>query len=202
MSGGSRNRKKIQERNRIGCALLAGITVFVSCFDIYFLLQIQPVQRSYLYPFPYREAVEQYAEHYHVDRDLAVAVMKNESKFQTEARSHRGAVGLMQLMPETAEWIADQLEDGSFRIDQLHDPETNIRYGIWYLATLEREFGGNDVLAVAAYNAGHGVVLGWMQEHHWGNDFSDINAIPYEETRAYVRKVLKDREKYRILYAK
>lgn len=114
--------------------------------------------------------------------------------------SHRGAIGLMQLMPDTAEWIAGQLEDPSYSIEAIHEPERNIRYGIWYLSTLQREFDGNDVLALAAYNAGRGNVQSWIREYGWPADFHDIDAIPYQETREYVRKVLLTEHKYRSLY--
>ena len=76
----------------------------------------------------------------------------------------------------------------------------NIRYGVWYLAELEREFGGNDILALAAYNAGRGNVRDWMERFHWTQQFDEIEAIPYPETRFYVRRVLEDREQYKRLY--
>ena len=106
----------------------------------------------------------------------------------------------MQLMPDTAEWIAVQLDDAGFSVERLHEPAMNIRYGTWYLASLKKEFKGNEVLALAAYNAGRGNVHEWMQENHWDMDFQNAAAIPYEETRAYVMRVLKDRQKYQELY--
>ena len=141
-----------------------------------------------------------YAEIYHVDSNLTAAVIKSESKFKHTALSHRGAVGLMQLMPETAEWIAGQIGDKSYNVESLHEPDRNIRYGTWYLAELQREFKGNDVLALAAYNAGRGNVKAWMDENNWSYSFHDIDAIPYKETRDYVRQVIGDRKKYRELY--
>ena len=106
----------------------------------------------------------------------------------------------MQLMPETAEWIAGQLGESDFSVQKLYNPETNIRYGTWYLALLEREFDGNLVLALAAYNAGRGTVHEWMEENSWPPDFNDISLIPYPETRFYVAKVLKDKTHYETLY--
>jgi soluble lytic murein transglycosylase len=107
----------------------------------------------------------------------------------------------MQLMPDTAEWIAGQIGDKSYSLENLHEPDRNIRYGTWYLAELQREFKGNDVLALAAYNAGRGNVRGWMEDYGWNDDFSDVQAIPYKETRAYVKQVLSLQGKYRKLYA-
>ena len=137
---------------------------------------------------------------YGVDPYLITAVMQTESHFYLNAMSPVGAIGLMQLMPDTAEWIAGQLEDPAYSVEAIHEPERNIRYGIWYLSSLQREFGGNDVLALAAYNAGRGNVQEWIRDNGWPADFHDIDAIPYQETREYVRKVLLTEHKYRSLY--
>lgn len=169
-------------------------------FAVYLTFASESFQRHYLYPFPYRDTVETYSDRYRVDPYLAIAVIKTESKFQDDVHSHRGAIGLMQLMPDTAEWIAGQLEDPAYSVEAIHEPERNIRYGIWYLSTLQREFDGNDVLALAAYNAGRGNVQSWIREYGWPSDFHDIDAIPYQETREYVRKVLLTEHKYRSLY--
>lgn len=172
----------------------------VLCAALYFALNLPPAQRKVLYPFPYRDQVEKIAARYCVDRFLAISVMKVESNFYEEARSKSGAVGLMQLMPETADWIAYCLDEEPPSLTKLHDGETNIRYGIWYLAELEAEFFGNDVLALAAYNAGRGNVHRWIEENGWQQNFSNVDAIPYSETRDYVRRVLQCREKYSELY--
>lgn len=157
------------------------------------------VERTWLYPYDYRSYIETSAAQQHADPFLVAAVIKHESKFQSTARSDGGAVGLMQLMPQTAAWIAGQLGE-PFTEDYLYDPALNIRYGVWYLAELEREFGGNDILALAAYNAGRGNVRDWMERSHWTDQFDEIDAIPYPETRLYVRRVLEDREQYKRLY--
>lgn len=158
------------------------------------------VQTTYVYPYPYRITVEESAEEFGVDSSLVAAVIKTESKFSKDVHSHRGAVGLMQLMPDTAEWIAQQMGDVGYSEENLHDPARNIRYGTWYLAYLEKEFGGNTVLALAAYNAGRGNVDDWIERYGWDPGFSDIDAIPYDETRHYVRSVLNNEKKYVELY--
>ena len=157
------------------------------------------VERTWLYPYDYRSYIETSAAQQRADPFLVAAVIKHESKFQSTARSDGGAVGLMQLMPQTAAWIAGQLGE-PFTEDYLYDPALNLRYGVWYLAELEREFGGNDILALAAYNAGRGNVRDWMERFHWTDTFDEIEAIPYPETRFYVRRVLEDREQYKRLY--
>ncbi len=157
------------------------------------------VERSWIYPYDYRSYIETSAGSRHTDPFLVAAVIKHESNFEPYAQSDGGAVGLMQLMPQTAAWIARQLGE-PFTEDYLCDPALNIRYGVWYLAELEQEFGGNDILALAAYNAGRGNVRDWMERFHWTDQFDQIEAIPYPETRFYVRRVLEDREQYKRLY--
>lgn len=193
-----RMERRIQKRRL--SALLLGIAVLACAFGIYLLSQCESVQRSYIYPYPYRATVERYAERYGVDSHLAAAVILSESHFQDDVHSHRGAVGLMQLMPDTAAWIAYQLDDEEYSLASLHEPDRNIRYGVWYLASLEDEFQGNDVLALAAYNAGRGNVQAWIEEEGWPHDFADISKIPYNETRAYVARVLAAQRRYRELY--
>ena len=174
--------------------------IFIICAGIYAFVNFTSTQKKVLYPFPYRAEIEKFSSDYQVDKFLAVAVMKVESNFREDAHSGSGAVGLMQLMPETAGWIAYCLNDEIPSLEEMHDCEKNIQYGIWYLAELEDEFYGNDILALAAYNAGRGNVQHWIQENGWKKNFSDIDAIPYEETKNYVKRVLKCREKYSELY--
>ena len=171
------------------------ITVIIICAAINL-----PTTQRIFYPFPYRDKVEENAARYRVDRFLAISVMKVESNFVEGATSKSGAVGLMQIMPETAHWIATCLDEDPPSIKQLHNCDTNIKYGIWYLSELEYEFYDNDVLALAAYNAGRGNVRHWIESNGWRKNFSDVDAIPFNETRNYVKKVLACREKYSKLY--
>lgn len=174
--------------------------IFIVLMIVFFIAHYPLTEKNFIYPFPYREKVEQHAAEYRVDKYLAVSVMKVESNFTEGAISRSGAVGLMQIMPETAEWIAYRLEEEKPTISDLHESGRNIKYGIWYLSDLEKEFYENDILALAAYNAGRGNVRKWMEQKEWGKNFSDIEAIPYLETRQYVKKVLACREKYNELY--
>lgn len=157
------------------------------------------LERSYIYPYDYRSYIETSAAQQHTDPYLVAAVIRQESKFHADAESNGGAVGLMQLMPQTAAWIAGRLGE-PFTRDYLYDPALNIRYGVWYLAELEQEFRGNEILTLAAYNAGRGNVRDWMERYRWTDAFDEIDAIPYPETRLYVRRVLEDREQYKRLY--
>lgn len=192
-------QRREEERQRR--ALILAVVVFALALAAYFLSQSEPVQRRYLYPYPYQELVELYAKANGVDSALVASVIMNESRFQNDARSSRGAIGLMQIMPETAQWIALQLGDDNFSLEKLHEPETNIRYGVWYLAELQREFAGNNILALAAYNAGRGTVRDWIEEGDWPWTFHALDKIPYPETRSYVKNVLQNRIRYEKLYS-
>lgn len=162
--------------------------------------QDEDFQRKYLYPYPFRETINFYANRYDVDQDLILGVILAESKFKENAQSVHGARGLMQIMPETAKWIARQIEDDGFSEDKLYNPKMNIKYGTWYLSELKEEFHGNEILALAAYNAGRGNVHEWMKEYGWDMNFNDYKQIPFPETREYVKNVLKNKEQYMKLY--
>lgn len=197
-------QRRIQRRQtvRLQYAFVIGIAVMIISFAIYFVSQREDVQKSYIYPYPYQETVLRYSARYGVDNALVAAVIKTESKFKMNVTSDRGAIGLMQLMPETAEWIAGELGDNErvMMQEDIRDPEVNLRYGIWYLSVLLREFSGNEILALAAYNAGIGNVHEWMEQYGWTDDFRQVDAIPFEETKEYVKSVLKNKVKYKALY--
>ncbi|MEN6349129.1 MAG: lytic transglycosylase domain-containing protein, partial [Syntrophomonas sp.] len=154
----------------------------------------------YFYPQPNHDTVFKIAYENNVDPYLVFAIMRAESKYEPGARSSAGARGLMQIMPETAAWIAQQKGISDFKADQLHDPELNISFGCWYLASLNQEFEGRLPLIVAAYNAGRGNVKEWVVQDKWNGDARQLEKIPYEETRQYVKNVLKNYEAYRAIY--
>lgn len=176
------------------------IAFLLLCVGGYVGIQSDWFQKKMIYPYPYRELITEYASVRNLDSSLVAGVILSESNFKLQAQSHKGAMGLMQLMPDTANWIAEQIGDEEFALTDLHDPEINIRFGTWYLASLNKEFHGNEVLLLAAYNAGRGNVRGWMKEYSWDMSFVDIKQIPYKETREYVAKVLKSKQHYQKLY--
>ncbi len=163
------------------------------------LAAVRPVMRLF-YPLQYQEPVLRYAAVHQLDPLLLMAVIRVESRFDPRARSHKGAVGLMQLMPETAQWAAEQMRLPDFSLERLEDPEINVQIGAWYLASLRNQFGGDLVLALAAYNGGEGNVRRWLQERRWSGQRETLHEIPYRETREYVRKVLVSYQWYRRLY--
>lgn len=153
-----------------------------------------------VYPLAYSDLVWESSDKYEVDPYLVLSIIKVESKFEPSAVSRKGAKGLMQLMPETANWIASQgnimLEEGD-----LYLPEINIPFGTWYLSHLIKQFE-DEVIAIAAYNAGQGNVQRWIEEGIWDGTIDDAENIPFRETRAYVGRVKVAWWKYLDIYGK
>ncbi len=151
------------------------------------------------YPLEYEEYIYKYGEMYGIPYDLLAAVIKAESGFEADAVSDAGAVGLMQLLPATAEELAPKLNI-EYDEDMLTDPETNIAYGSYYLAYLYKNLGNNWQTACAAYNAGIGRVKGWLEDGRYSDDGNNLKYIPFEETRNYLERIEKNRNKYTKLY--
>lgn len=166
----------------------------------YFTCAEQEVARLYAYPLRHQVTVFKAAKEYSVPTSLVTGVIWTESKFKENATSDRGALGLMQLMPETAHWIAEQLNQNRLTDEDIKQPAVNIQMGTWYLGYLLKEFKGNQILALAAYNAGRGHVEEWMQTYGWDYTFRDISKIPFPETRSYVILVQKNAKRYEELY--
>lgn len=168
----------------------------------YYLYSSDWFQKKYIYPFPQRSIVFHYALKNEVDPFLVAGIIRTESKFVPKAYSPKGAVGLMQIMPETGKWVAEQINYPNFTQASLAEPELNIRIGTWYLASLKKEFHDNEILVLAAYNAGRGNVKQWMRQYGWTDDFKDIEQIPFNETRNYVKKVIIAKKRYIELYGR
>jgi len=155
-----------------------------------------------VYPMPYADAIYKYSERASVDPFLMTAIMKAESSFNPNAVSAKGARGLMQIMPETGQWIAQQINLNPFNPDLLFDPGTNIRLGAWYINNLDNEFKGNKIMVLAAYNGGRGNVNKWLEEEKISGTFKDIQMIPFPETKNFVTRVLWNYKVYQWLYTK
>jgi len=118
----------------------------------------------------YQDAIEYYAAENNLQPAFVTAIIRNESSFRRDAESDAGARGLMQLMPDTSEWIAGKLDVDSFHFDMMYDAETNIRFGCWYLGYLSRLFRGDPVLVTAAYHAGQTTVTRWLSDRSLSPD--------------------------------
>jgi soluble lytic murein transglycosylase len=158
--------------------------------------------RRIAYPNAYRPEIEHWANSYKVPPDLMQALMREESALDPQVISGAGAVGLTQLMPDTAARLAHKLGLPRPNAVALEDPNLNIRLGTSYVAELLKRYQGNQAMAVAAYNAGEGMVNRWRAER--GKEPLDafIEEIPLTETRGYVKRVLSSYATYRYLYGK
>ena len=134
-----------------------------------------------------------------VDPYLAAAIIREESQYDEKALSVVGAVGLMQLMPVTANAVAQRHGFPAVGREELFDRETNIRLGVRYLGQLLEQYGGNLAYAVAAYNAGPMAVNNWIAVHNGRDQDEFVELIPYQETRLYVKRVLRSYGEYRRL---
>ena len=174
-------------RRFLSLIVLAGL---VAAAATYVLSSKPPWYERIRYPLRYESIVRVHARNYGLDPTLLAAVIYAESKFDAGARSDSGAIGLMQLTPGTARGIAIRTGGTAFRVDDLLDPEINVRYGSWYLRHLFQKYG-DERLVLAAYNAGQGNVDRWR---------ANGGEIRFAETRAYVARVEKLKRIYRDAY--
>lgn len=179
--------------------ILLIICVILAIFSIF---NIPNKILKIIYKKEYSQYVEQYSKQYSVDENLIYAVIKAESNFNSTAQSSKGAIGLMQLMEDTAKDIVKKtnLQISSSEMKQsLLNSEININLGTKYLSILIEKYQ-NIEIAITAYNAGIGTVDNWIEKNIIKSDGSDIENIPYKETNNYVRKILRDYKIYEKIY--
>ncbi|WP_429368966.1 lytic transglycosylase domain-containing protein [Paenibacillus sp. DS2015] len=156
---------------------------------------------SWFYPISYKEEIIEQAEMYEVDPFLIAAIIRAESNFKPGKESKKGALGIMQLMPDTAKWAMEMAKLPDVSLDRIkHEVRPNIQLGTWYISFLSKQFDNNRTLAIAAYNAGQGNVRSWMDKGLWDGQEETIKEIPIGETRHYVQRVLYYYEKYTDIY--
>jgi soluble lytic murein transglycosylase len=175
------------------------IKILSLIFLVIVLINIKSIFKSF-YPIKYENNIVKYSEQYNIDPCLVAAVIRTESNFNEKAVSHRGAYGLMQIMPDTALWIAGKMKLKDFKVEKLYDTEINIAMGCWYIDNLSNEFDGNIDLVLAAYNGGRGNVQKWLKNRDYSEDGKKLNNIPFEETDKYVKKVRTNYNIYLKLY--
>ncbi len=153
-----------------------------------------------VYPKMYSEFVERYSTEYSIDETLVYAIIKTESSFDPEAVSDAGAIGLMQIMPDTFRWLQTKTpEKEKLSSEALYDPETNIKYGAFFLSLLLKEFEDTRLVA-AAYHAGRGQVNEWLDDKAVSPDGRTLPDIPSRSTAHYVSKVIKNIGIYEKIY--
>ena len=173
------------------------LILFISLF----LILSFPVGKSVLkaiYPQKYEASVQKYSEQYGIDESLIYAVIKTESSFVPTAVSDVGAMGLMQVMPETHEWLSGKLKRDE-DVSVLFNEDTGIEYGTYLLRILFDEFHDIET-AIAAYHAGIGRVRGWLQDETYSKDGKTLDVIPFKDTAHYVNKVKRAVRIYENLY--
>jgi soluble lytic murein transglycosylase len=152
-------------------------------------------------PLTDAQVIRQQASQKRLDPALVAAVIYAESKFAPH-QSSAGAEGLMQILPQTAYFIAHLSGGTQFTASDLATPSINVAYGTYYLRYLLDHYAGNEMLAVAAYNAGLANVDRWIAQARARGDTLTVTAIPFPETRAYVERVLSAQQEYRDVYAR
>jgi soluble lytic murein transglycosylase len=186
-------RGKARRRRRLlagAAAVLAGVAVGAA---LGLFGKFGDVIQELTLPLRHEDIIRQQAAEKHVDAALIAAVIYAESRFEDQT-SGAGARGLMQITPATAQEIEKLSGGTTFRLADLGDPDINIRYGTFYLSELLKRYDGNEVAALAAYNAGP------TEVDRWGGADLTLDTIPLEETRAYVADVLDKQRAYRDAY--
>ncbi|MBQ8893283.1 MAG: lytic transglycosylase domain-containing protein [Clostridia bacterium] len=176
----------------LGLSLLAVLIVSLAAIVMRPYFKVTPAVH-----IDYEELVRLYAREYRLEPALVFAVIKTESNFDAAARSGKDAYGLMQITEATLNWAMFREDAGAaYTIEDLYDPEINIKYGCLILSLLLEEFEDTDT-ALAAYNAGRGNAIKWLKDSRYSSDGIHIKDTPYKETTQYIKKVNKYHQKYR-----
>ena len=191
---GKKKKKKMKMWKKI---LITIMTVLIICKAL-FLGAVYYGGKNY--PINYIEEIQKYSNEYGVDPKVVLAIMRVESNFKSDAVSKVNAKGLMQVLPDTAKHVAKLLNVNVNSVD-LNDPETNVKFGTYYLKYLMQNFSNMDTV-YAAYNGGIGNVNTWLKDSKYSNDGVSLYNIPSAETKNYVDKVNKALKAYEILYGK
>jgi len=192
-----RRRAAARRRNRVIAAVLVGAVVL----GVVLLMPLlQKTVNEFSLPLTNANVIRQQAAEKHLDPALIAAVIYAETKFDPRS-SAAGALGLMQIMPGTAEYLAHRSGATSFTTSDLATPAVNIAYGSYYLRYLLDEYHGNVTDALAAYNGGESNVDRWIADARAQGHSLTVADIPFPETRAYVTRVLSAERKYRSKYA-
>jgi soluble lytic murein transglycosylase len=178
----------------LGLTVLKAIAIAASVLSLLAIyLPDLPVVGRAFYPFYYRPTIETHAKTFGLDPLFVAAVIRQESGFRPKAKSPVGAVGLMQLMPKTGTWAAEQLGIKNFQVAQLEDPDMNVRLGCWYLRYLFSQFR-EPAKVLAAYNGGEGNMA------YWGTLQGEQLKHAFPETQGYVAQGMKAYKRYKELY--
>lgn len=180
---------------KIFCKLIILVVIIIAI-----VVGSRYVIKNNFFPYKYREYVNMYSSQYNLEPLFVLAVIKTESNFDDNAKSHKNAVGLMQITVDTGGWAAKEMGFNTFSKEDLYEEEYNIRMGCWYLRRLNDAFDGDLDLTIAAYNAGPTNVKTWLENEKYSSDGKSIDYIPFGETKKYVDKVNTYYHVYEYLY--
>ena len=164
----------------------AGVSFSLAFFNLY---------QAFSHPLKYQAEISTYSKEFNLSQDLVASVINTESGFNRNAKSNKGAIGLMQLKLTTANYICEIRGENTIDESELYKPEINIKFGCAYINYLMEKFE-NIETALAAYNAGETIVRTWLNDGIHSTDKKTLSYIPYEETRNYVEKVNKNIKYY------
>ena len=197
----SKKKRKNRRARRIRLiAAIAALVLALAGLTLWIVVDRAPEVVMQRYPMEYESTIRLCARLNDIPPAYVASVILAESSYDPQAVSSVNAQGLMQLLPSTAEWIAGRLGE-EYAEGCLFNPETNIRYGCWYLGFLMQRYHGDMRLSSSAYHAGQGNVDKWLKNPEYSPDGVTLAVIPYETTDTYVQRVLRYYEKYAELYA-
>jgi soluble lytic murein transglycosylase len=199
--GGTRRRRTHGRRRRVSLLVIAAALAVTAVGIVAAIGPVGEKIREITLPLKHEDIIRQQSRAKNLDPSLVAAVIFEESKFRDQT-SHAGAKGLMQVTPATAHFIARRTGGTAFTTEDLSTPQVNISYGTYYLRYLLDKYGGDETLAIAAYNAGETNVNNWVRAAGGRDSFDADQHIAFAETRHYVEGVLKHRDDYRAHYGK
>lgn len=182
-------RKERVQRKILNTTILIVCVLITLCASLFCAF-------SYFYPKKYSMYINLMSEKYDVDKALIYSIINTESKFSPNATSEKGAMGLMQIIPSTATFIAQELDVENFKVDDMYVPKTNIEFGVYYLKYLYSKFDSADAV-ICSYNAGETVVRRWLNDKTYSADGKTFVKIPYKETANYLKKVKQNYKVYK-----
>lgn len=171
------------------CVIIVSFVAFVLSINFY---------KKHFYPIKYQEEIEHCCKDYNLDILLIYSIINVESSFNIDAVSPKGAIGLMQILPSTAQFISTKLKVENY---DLKNAQTNITFGCYYVRYLLNKYQERDT-AICAYNAGEGKVNEWLKNENYSKNGKTLYNVPYKETREYLEKINKNYKRYSFLYNK
>lgn len=196
----TKRRRQQQQRKRFLCAAVLLVLILAVMGAVLLFSSEETIPETVaVYPMEYTDLIRKYAADFGLQPAHVASVILAESSYNPQANSYVDAQGLMQILPDTAEWIAGKFKEDYIE-GSLFDPATNIRYGCWYLGFLNERYHGDLTCISAAYHSGQGTVDKWLKDPAYSLDGKTLHVIPGENAAVYVDRILEYYEKYVELY--